>query len=368
METESTTPPAPKQNRLAAVVPVWAILLILFFAVAGWGIIGKTLRQKREAFARHSQRMNHQDEAPPKPTGGPGPTEVRVGIYVDRVSEFSIKETAWTVDFYVWFLWQDKDLTPGESFQIIDGEVESREKKTEAKLPDGSFYVQYRVKAKMTKFFDISRFPADDHLLTIRIEDAALPIERLRYLPDKENSSISSRVEFPGYETYKILVVVQPHGYKTTRGDPRLAKGSQATFSQLIYGVWIKRDGLGFYLKLFQGLFAAVAIAFIAFFIKPTDVDPRFGLPVCAFFGAVANSYILASLLPDTAVVSLADMVNGLGMATIFLTLVQSALSLYLYDIRGEEALSQRLDRVSRVIFAVGYVGINIAIPIAAKI
>src|SRR4029077_10837399 len=158
-----------------------------------------------------------------------------------------------------------------------------------------------------------------------------------------------------------------PHSYKSTRGDPRMASG-QATYSQLIYGIWIKREGYGFYLKLFQGLYAAVGIAFLALFIKPTDVDPRFGLGVGAFFAAVANCYITAQMLPDSGVMSLADMVNGFGMGTIFLSLVQSTLSLYLYDIRGEEALSKRLDKVSAVIFLVGYTIVNIAIPLTAMI
>ena len=38
-------------------------------------------------------------------------------------------------------------------------------------------------------------------------------------------------------------------------------------------------------------------------------------------------------------------------MAIIFLTLVQSTLSLYLYDIRRDEALSRLFDRVSLALF-----------------
>jgi hypothetical protein len=195
-----------------------------------------------------------------------------------------------------------------------------------------------------------------------------LPMEGLTYVPDKENSSLSSRVTLPGYRGYQTSIVIQPHAYKTTRGDPRLAQQKPATFAQLIFGIWIKREGLGFYLKVLQGLFAAVAISFLVFFIKPTHVDPRFGLGACGFFGAVANSYITASLLPDTTVVSLADLVNGFGIFTIFLTLVQSTLSLYIFDMRGEEALSRRLDRISVIIFALGYVGINVALPLVARI
>jgi hypothetical protein len=89
---------------------------------------------------------------------------------------------------------------------------------------------------------------------------------------------------------------------------------------------------------------------------------------VGAFFAAVANAYITASQLPDSGVMTLADAINGFGMGTIFLTLIQSTLSLYLYDIRGEEALSRRLDKVSAVIFIIGYTVISIIVPRVAMI
>ena len=104
----------------------------------------------------------------------------------------------------------------------------------------------------------------------------------------------------------------------------------------------------------------------MAFFVKPSDVDPRFGLGVGGFFGAVANTYTTASLLPDTGVMSLADSLNALGMATIFVSLLGSVISLYLYDIRDEKALSRRLDALSVQIIAAGYVALNVALAWAA--
>jgi len=92
--------------------------------------------------------------------------------------------------------------------------------------------------------------------------------------------------------------------------------------------------------------------------------DPRFGLGVGGFFGAVANMLIASSLVPDSGIMTLMDMVNGIGMITIFLTVVQSTISLYLYDILEEVPLSRLYDRVSLVIFATGVLVINILIPL----
>ena len=86
-----------------------------------------------------------------------------------------------------------------------------------------------------------------------------------------------------------------------------------------------------------------------------------------AFFASMANSYVTSSLIPDTGVMTLADIINGLAMATIFLTIVQSVVSLYLYDILEQEELSRRFDKWSVWTFGFGILLVNVVIPVAAR-
>jgi hypothetical protein len=278
-----------------------------------------------------------------------------------------VKDASWTVDFYLWFRWNGKGVDPGEKLQIVDGSIESKEKVDEYTSGD-EHYVLYRVVARITKFFDVSRFPRDDHALAINIESPASERRELLFVADKENSGISSRVQIPGYSIYRHAVIEKPHAYISTHGDPRLAEGTEKVQSQLRMGVWIHRLGWGFYLKMFVALFAAVGVAMLAFFIKPTNVDPRFGLGVGALGGVIVNTYVTSSLVPDTGVITLADIINQVGIVTIALSLIQSAISLYLYERKGKVALSRLFDRVSFVIFLAGYVVINLTLPWAATL
>ena len=170
------------------------------------------------------------------------------------------------------------------------------------------------------------------------------------------------------YVDDQVAVVEKPHSYKSGRGDPRISPETKATHSQFRMGIWVSRPGWGLYFKMFHSLYVAVGIAMLVFFIKPTDVDPRFGLGVGALFAAVANSYITSSMVPDTGVMTLADVVNGLGVLTILVTVAQSTISLHIYDIRGEKALSRRFDRVSVVMLATGFACVNVALPLAAAL
>lgn len=355
-------------------IQLWALLLLVVFTTAGvltaWAMYGNKLA----SIQRHNERMRPEvgegGRTPPPVAlpAGAAPVRVLAGIYLDRIVELSIKEVGWTVDFYVWFRWRGPEADPGEKFQVVDGSIESKEKIEDSTGGDGERYTLYRVTARITKFFDVSRFPRDDHVLTINIEAPASERHELLFVADRESSGVSSRVQIEGYSIYKQAILEKPHAYRSTHGDPRIAVGTDRVHSQLRMGVWVYREGWGFFLKMFVGLFGAVGVAMLAFFIKPTDVDPRFGLGIGALFAAIANTYITSSLVPDTGVMTLADMINNVSIVIIFFTLLESTISLYLYDRKGDEALSRLFDRVSFVIFLAAYVLINVALPWAATI
>jgi len=118
---------------------------------------------------------------------------------------------------------------------------------------------------------------------------------------------------------------------------------------------------------MLQALFVSIAIAFIVFFIKPIFVEPRFGLGVGAVFAAVGNNIYVGSILPPGGGTTLIAMVNAVGLATIFLTLVQSAISLYILDGMGQEKLRLFFDKMSFVVLFVGCAVVNLMLPLAAR-
>lgn len=346
--------------------------MILFIGI-GWYTVGIVRKYRIEATERHNARIDPRGVEPGRTPFEEGlhpdvqPRKVTVGMYLEGIAAISILDSTWSPVLYMWFKWKDDDIHPGETFRLVEGDILSKEKLKESSAR-GEHYALYLVKAQVTTFFDTSRFPADDHLLTIAIEDGKRPRSELEYVADTSGSNISSRVKMPGYTVYKTGMVVKPHTYKTSFGDPCVHADSRKTCSQLIYGVWNRRPGLGTWFKIFVGLYAATAVAMLAFFIKPTHVDPRFGLGVGGFFGAVANTIVASAMVPDSGVLALMDIVNAIGMATIFLTIVQSAISLYLYDTRDAVSLSRRYDRISFVVLGTSYLAINALIVAVALV
>jgi hypothetical protein len=295
-----------------------------------------------------------------------GPVDVHVGMYINSMGEFAVKESAWVADFDIWFRWSGDGIKPGENFQVVNGQIDQRDKK-DAYVAGGQHYERYHVKARLTKFFDASRFPLSDQGLTIQVEDGAHKAERLRYIADEQESGVNRSGVSQALKITKLLAMVKVHNYGSRRGDPRLSSDTADVRSRFVFGMLVSPLGSVLYVKMFQALFASIAIAFIVFFIKPIHVDPRFGLGIGALFAAVGNNIVVGSMLPPVEGISLTAMVNMIGLATIFLTLVQSTISLYIEDTMGQENLRLLFDKASFIVFLVGYGFVNLMLPLAAR-
>lgn len=285
------------------------------------------------------------------------PTPVYVGVYVNQVFDMSLKDNEFSVDFYVWFRWQGKEVDPVESFDVVNGRIDSKEGIYRDEI-EGYNYASCRVVATVTKFWDIRRFPLDNHTLTIEIEDNDNEEFKLQYSADRENCSVDPAVQVPGWVLERSWPEVVGHSYKTNYGDTSLPTNSESVYSRFIYSINVVRPGYGYFLKLFFGVFIAALIAMLALFIKPTDLDPRFGLGVGALFAAVASEYVIASSLPDTNVLTMTDKLHLISILFIFLSIAESTLSLQIFT-RGKEALALKIDRICLVVFFIVFIALN---------
>ena len=355
---------------------LWLIVVTAGYASATYFMVEMLHASKLEAEQEHHTRLDPSADE----TGRTGidarvidgvnfanQVPVETGIYVDRIPRLSMPNTNWTVDFYLWFRWADKNIHPGKNFHVIDGEVIKKELKTTFEK-DGERYELYRVIASISKFFNVSRFPRDDHLLALRVEDAQHQIGEMVFIPDVAGSAVSSRVKIPGYEIYESVIVQKPHSYKTRRGDPRLSDDHQATYSQLVYGISIKEPGWALYVKMFLGTFASVAICLLSFLIGPTQTGPRFSVGIGAFFAAIASTYVVSRLIPKTGTIGLTDFVTGASLVTIFLAILTSTMTLKLIGNPDNARLQRNFDIAALLVFLSGYISLNIAIAHAASI
>jgi len=353
-------------------VAVWAVGLVLLFAVSGYFGV----RVVRGDAAATAETQTTRIESPTHPQNvpasdlqaqsGANPVDVRVGVNINRIGEFALKESAWTADFNLWFLWSSDAVMPGETFNLVNGQI-LQQNIRETSQNGTERYVEYHMVARMRMDFDATRFPFAEEAVHIQVEDATPGAVAVRYVADEQHSALGNAA-MPRAATCSSFKVYTSTSDDTSRPGKRGASGGKPVGrSQFTAQMQIVPEGVGIYRRMFQALFASVAVALIALYIKPTHVDCRFGLPVGGFFASVSNNIFVGSLLPFSNAPTLTDVVNAVSLLTIFLILVQSVISLYLFDTMGRERLSRFFDRISFVVFLLGYVVINLTLPFAAR-
>lgn len=278
--------------------------------------------------------------------------KVKTGVYFERIESIAIKNSQWTGEFYLWFTWNQSEVdflgikpllekqydlkTINElklnsimneinlnslPLSVINGEIESfNEVARNIKLdPNELSYVQFKIKAKTTQFFDVTLFPIDAHDLLISIEHAWLNRDKVLLVPDTIDTKISSRVSVTGYKVHrkKSKIIEKPHAYKSARGNPNLPSGFKVDFSQIRMSIPIERGGVEGVFKLFLIVYVAVIVAFLGTLAS----DPsRF--VVGSLFTAAGSSIILSTRLPTTDMITLAEFINGFALITIIIIII----------------------------------------------
>jgi len=347
---------------------LWGAGLVFLYVVIGFFCVRQLQehRAQTEAARQEWRRVATSATGATVPQTGAAsegsPLNVSTGIRVRRIGGFSLKDAEWTADFDIWFRWSGEGVHPGETFDVVNGDIQRRDK-MEAWTRDGQNYERYRVRARMTAQIDPSRFPFSDEELPIEIQDNCRDLATLQYVADENGSGLAPDA-LPQSVTLKRTAVTATT-FQTGREKGPSGR-REAVHSRLVFAMLVMPVSTSLYLMMFQALFASVAVAMIVFFVPAKYDNTRFALPVGAFFMAVANNIFVSSLLPRADGITLTNMINGLSLITIFLILVQSTISLYMAGPRGWERLSRVFDRVSFAVVFPCVVGLNLLLPWAA--
>jgi hypothetical protein len=276
-----------------------------------------------------------------------GSREVTVGIHINQISGLSLDENRFYVEAYMWFRWDPTEwpavngdgpqvgatgtdrVLPYQTFEIIGSQDVTVEMNG---LSPGMAVV--RVRATVSQRLDLSRYPFDNHLLRIAIEDIEKQPEVI-LLPDTAGSTLGPDVFVNGWEIGPLAAERSETTYRTNFGDFYLDARNETTYSRVTFGIPIRRGGDGLFWKTYIGLLIAVGVTLLSFFVPVDRVDARIELNVGALFAAVGSQWIISADMPPMAGWSLSDRIHALGYATILCSLMLAVFRVWRADDRG---------------------------------
>lgn len=241
------------------------------------------------------------------------PAEVIVGAYINDVQALDLREHSYAVDVYLWFRWQDEELAPVETVEMVNpnelwGHLTDALYDEPVRLPSGELYQVLRVQGRFSRKFFFHNYPYDRQELVVEFEDSVHEVNRLVYRPDKSPVAVNPQLALPGFQLQAPRLTVETFAYPTAFGDTRRSEPN--AYSRVRVALPIARPPVTTSLKLLLPVICVVFGASLMLLLKATYLDARLGIGITSLLTVVAIQLAANETMPSVDYLVLMDKIH----------------------------------------------------------
>jgi hypothetical protein len=284
------------------------------------------------------------------------PDTVSTGIYITSIHDIDFKQKEYTITFWLWLKYKNKDFDFLNNLEVPHAKMVSRSFATIDSSND-QIYLLMKMQCVMKDSWRIRNFPFDKQKLRLSIENSQYDSKSMVFVPDTAGKNYDPRFTLSQWKIDSCRITTGINKYETAFGDPSII-GAHTEYSSYKVVVNISRNATGLFWKMFLGMYIAFLIAYVCFYIHTDAIDSRFGISVGALFAVIGNKYIIDSSLPETTSFTLVDTLHGLTLFFILTIIAATAYSLKLVK-AGKEIKARKFDLLIAQIFLLLYVALN---------
>lgn len=292
------------------------------------------------------------------------PDTVKTGIYITSIHDIDFKQKEYTVDFWLWLKYKNKDFDFANNLEIPQAKSIDKSFFTQD-TSNGRVYLQMKLQCVMKDNWKINNFPFDRQKLRLSIENSQFDSRSLIFSIDTLGNHYDPKFTLRGWTIDSFDLSSGIKAYETTFGDESLAR-PHVEYSSFKVKIGLARDASELFWKMFLGMYVAFLIAYTCFYIHADNIDSRFGLSVGALFAAIGNKYIIDSSLPESNSLTLVDTLHGVTLFFIFAIVAASAYALQLVK-KNKLQKANKIDMILAQVLLAVYIIINIWFIVAAS-
>ena len=254
---------------------------------------------------------------------------IKAGVYLKSLYDFNASTFSYDVDLWMWFKYKSDSLNPLKSIEIANAKKYDYSNQSVEKR-DNEIWASQNCKATINQNWNLQDYPFDHQKLEVVIEESNNDSRKLYLTASQNKFEYNDQIDIKGWRIDSTQIKNGISHYKSDFGDPSL--NGESDYSKVFYTIYLSRNSIGLFFKLFTGCYVAFLVAFLVFFIKPIYVDPRFGLSIGGLFAAVGNKYVADSNMPESISFTLVDSIHDVTFIFILITIVCSIISLKIHD------------------------------------
>ena len=292
------------------------------------------------------------------------PDTVKIGMYLTSLHDLDLSAHSFKYDAYYWCRYDNPIFDFANEFEVMNSNDVTLESPYIQNVGNDILF-STKTKATVRQLWKTKDYPFDKQTLVISVESSKHDTTKMVFIKDKKNSGYQDSLEnlLPEWHIKETKFTVTQSKYSTNFGSENLGNTSYNSSFNMVIELERKESFLVLF-KLITGVLVAFVISCCVFFIKPFNIDPRFGLCVGGLFATIGNKYIIEGMVPSTNEVTMLDDIHNVTLVYIFLIITISVLSLHLYEKGTPKSIHQSkvLDKASFYAFALSYTGLLIGI------
>jgi len=285
------------------------------------------------------------------------PDTVKSGIYVTSIHDINFKDKEYTINFWLWLKYKNKDFDFKENLEIPQAKTIEKSFST-IDTSGNEVYLLMKLQCVMKDSWAIDNFPFDHQILRLSIENSQFDSKSFIFVPDTLGKQFDPRFTLRGWKIDSLNISAGTKIYETAFGDSSIEK-PHTEYSNFKVKIGISRDAMGLFWKMFLGMYVAFLIAYMCFYIHVDSIDSRFGLSVGSLFAVIGNKYIIDGSLPESTSFTLVDTLHGITLLFIVMVIVSTAFSLKLIK-KGKITEATKFDRIFSIWSLAVYLLLNI--------
>ncbi|MEZ0373195.1 MAG: hypothetical protein ACAI44_29150 [Candidatus Sericytochromatia bacterium] len=277
------------------------------------------------------------------------PSQVYVGVYLNKAVALDLKQNTYWMDFYVWFRWKGTP-DPTATFELMNshekwGGTNVSETEGARLLSNGWNYKEFHIEQQFYSPFRFNAYPLDEQILRITFEDRSHIIKVLQYLPDQVSTGYNPEIFIPGWKINRHELTVDEHTYNTNFG---LLKAPNESYSRLNFDVHITRSPRILHLfKLFLPIVIILVMVFVIFFIPISFFDSRVEIAITGLLSMIALQMVLNDALPPVGYLTLTDKIYYFSYFVVMCSLIETVW--VYFSFKRDEHVARRIDLISVV-------------------
>lgn len=287
-----------------------------------------------------------------------------IGMYLTSLHDLDLSAHSFKYDAYYWCRYANPEFDFANEFEVMNSNDVALESPYLQNLGNDILF-STKTKATVRQLWKTKDYPFDKQTLVISVESSKHDTTKMIFIADRKNSGYQDSLEnlLPEWHIKETKFTITESKYSTNFGSENLGNTSYNSSFNMVIELERKESFLVLF-KLITGVLVAFVISSCVFFIKPYNIDPRFGLCVGGLFATIGNKYILEGMVPSTNEVTMLDDIHNVTLVFIFLIITISVISLHLYEKGTPKTIqySKTLDKTSFYTMSFSYASLLIGI------